>query len=186
MKTMLAIVFLAGLSTQAQTNRPVIVTNWITAAPNFREVNGQLYNIDRSQKWEDFNRCEVIHVSGNLILLDSTGYGQKKSFLLKNYPKEKFPAAGQIISVRALFVGTQEYPEFRNTYELYDYGTPHRIMVVVTNPITSTENFKTHRVSAGETLATIARQYHVSVKALEAENNMTDTRIKVGQILKIP
>ena len=43
----------------AQTNSPpVLQTNWITAAPNFREVAGKLYNVDRSKLWSDLDmRC---------------------------------------------------------------------------------------------------------------------------------
>jgi LysM repeat protein len=43
-----------------------------------------------------------------------------------------------------------------------------------------------HVVKSGENLIRIAEQYGVSVAALRAENNLTTTRIIVGQKLKIP
>lgn len=41
-------------------------------------------------------------------------------------------------------------------------------------------------VKSGDSLTRIARHYGVSVKALEAENNLSTTKIKVGQKLQIP
>jgi LysM repeat protein len=44
----------------------------------------------------------------------------------------------------------------------------------------------TYKVKSGDTLTTIAKKNHVTVKAIQAENNLTTTSIKVGQVLKIP
>jgi LysM repeat protein len=41
-------------------------------------------------------------------------------------------------------------------------------------------------VKSGDTLSRIARHHGTTVKAIEAENNLLTTRIKVGQQLKIP
>jgi LysM repeat protein len=41
-------------------------------------------------------------------------------------------------------------------------------------------------VKSGDTLAKIARHYGTTVKAIESENGLSTTRIKVGQKLKIP
>ncbi len=41
-------------------------------------------------------------------------------------------------------------------------------------------------VKSGDTLSKIARRYGTTIKAIESENNLTTTRIKVGQKLKIP
>ena len=41
-------------------------------------------------------------------------------------------------------------------------------------------------VKSGDVLMRIAKHYGVTVKAIQAENNMTTTRINVGQKLKIP
>jgi LysM repeat protein len=44
----------------------------------------------------------------------------------------------------------------------------------------------TYTVKSGDTLHKIARKFGVSVKAIQAENNLTTTRITVGRKLKIP
>ena len=41
-------------------------------------------------------------------------------------------------------------------------------------------------VKSGDSLSRIARHYGTTVKAIESENNLVTTRIKVGQKLKIP
>ena len=41
-------------------------------------------------------------------------------------------------------------------------------------------------VKSGDTLTQIAKRHGTTVKAIEAENNLTTTKIKVGQKLKIP
>ncbi len=43
-----------------------------------------------------------------------------------------------------------------------------------------------YTVKSGDTLTSIASHYHVTVKALRSENNLTTDRIRVGQKLKIP
>jgi LysM repeat protein len=45
---------------------------------------------------------------------------------------------------------------------------------------------ETYKVKSGDTLTKIAKQYGTTVKAIETENNLTTTRILVGQKLKIP
>ena len=46
---------------------------------------------------------------------------------------------------------------------------------------------RTHRVAAGETLSTIARQYRIGVPALQAANPAIDARrLRPGQVLVIP
>ncbi len=44
----------------------------------------------------------------------------------------------------------------------------------------------TYTVKSGDTLSKIARKHHTTVKAIQAENNLITTRIRVGQKLKIP
>jgi LysM repeat protein len=53
-------------------------------------------------------------------------------------------------------------------------------------PTTSTGGEETYVVKSGDTLTRIARHYGVTVKAIESENNLSTTQIKVGQKLKIP
>jgi LysM repeat protein len=43
-----------------------------------------------------------------------------------------------------------------------------------------------YKVKSGDTLTKIAKQYGLSVKAIESENSLSTTKIKVGQKLKIP
>jgi LysM repeat protein len=45
---------------------------------------------------------------------------------------------------------------------------------------------QTYTVKSGDNLTKIAADHHTTVKAIQSANNMTDTRIKVGQKLKIP
>jgi LysM repeat protein len=45
---------------------------------------------------------------------------------------------------------------------------------------------ETYSVKSGDTLTKIAKQYGVNFKAIESLNNLTTTKIKVGQKLKIP
>ncbi|HXT12446.1 MAG TPA: LysM peptidoglycan-binding domain-containing protein [Candidatus Angelobacter sp.] len=45
---------------------------------------------------------------------------------------------------------------------------------------------QTYKVKSGDTLTSIARRFHVSIKALESANHLGTTSIKVGKVLKIP
>jgi len=44
----------------------------------------------------------------------------------------------------------------------------------------------TYTVKSGDTLSKLATDFHTTVKAIQSANGLTDTRIKVGQKLKIP
>ncbi len=46
-------------------------------------------------------------------------------------------------------------------------------------------SFSYHKVSKGETLTSIASRYNVSASELKTWNNLTDTKVKIGQNLKI-
>lgn len=48
------------------------------------------------------------------------------------------------------------------------------------------DNPSTYKVKSGDTLTKIAAEHHTTVKALQTANNLTDSRIKVGQVLKLP
>ncbi len=45
---------------------------------------------------------------------------------------------------------------------------------------------ETYTVKSGDTLSKIAKSHGTTVKAIQSENNLTTTAIKVGQKLKIP
>jgi LysM repeat protein len=51
---------------------------------------------------------------------------------------------------------------------------------------TTTGGDEVYTVKSGDTLTRIARHYGVTVKALETENNLSTTKIRVGQKLNIP
>jgi LysM repeat protein len=45
---------------------------------------------------------------------------------------------------------------------------------------------QTYKVKSGDTLTTIAKHFHVTIKAIQSANGLTTTGIKVGKVLKIP
>ena len=45
---------------------------------------------------------------------------------------------------------------------------------------------RTHRVARGQTLSVLARRYGTSVRSLQRANRLRGTRIRIGQVLKIP
>lgn len=49
-----------------------------------------------------------------------------------------------------------------------------------------TPSFKEVKVKKGDVLERIARQNHVSVDAIMRASNITSTRLKIGQVLKVP
>jgi len=50
----------------------------------------------------------------------------------------------------------------------------------------SSESGETYAVKSGDTLTKIAKSHGTTVKAIESDNNLSTTKIKVGQKLKIP
>lgn len=50
----------------------------------------------------------------------------------------------------------------------------------------SSGGFVSHRVRSGQTLSSIAKRYGSSVRAIQNANGLSSSRIKVGQILRIP
>jgi LysM repeat protein len=53
-------------------------------------------------------------------------------------------------------------------------------------PTGSSTGEETYTVKSGDTLTKIAKAHGTTVKAIESENNLSTTKIKVGQKLKIP
>jgi membrane-bound lytic murein transglycosylase D len=51
--------------------------------------------------------------------------------------------------------------------------------------VLSTVKYTYHKVKAGESLGKIASQYGVSIQDIQTWNSLTDTRIQVGQLIKI-
>lgn len=56
----------------------------------------------------------------------------------------------------------------------------------VAAPASVTAAAETYTVKSGDTLTTIAKKHGTTVKALQAANNLTTTKIKVSQKLKLP
>lgn len=150
MKIQIALMLLVGISVSAQTNlpSPTLTTNWVTAAPNFREFNGELYNVELSKSWHSISGT-IQDISGQDILVNATiltadareGF-EDKSVIVKHFPGEK--AMGNHIEIRAIHAGTAEWTlsgtRDKEIYQLWDYGLPHRVMVVVTNTTKAVHN----------------------------------------------
>jgi peptidoglycan endopeptidase LytE len=63
--------------------------------------------------------------------------------------------------------------------------------VMGTTPLTTPEPMsaggeQTYKVKSGDTLTSIAKHFHVTIKAIQSANSLGTTSIKVGQTLKIP
>jgi hypothetical protein len=59
--------------TASQTNLPpVVTTNWVTATPSFREVNGRLFNTQRSILWKDIQGKIIKMLPGKLVVATFT------------------------------------------------------------------------------------------------------------------
>ena len=123
----------AALSAFAQTNTVrVFTTNYVAAAWNFREVNGQLYNVMRSSKAEhgtfEFQR----QVNGLALFtkLQTAGNGDDISVnvMVTNYPPQN-TVTGQRVLLDVIRIGTAADNE-GHVAELCDYGTPHLVPVV--------------------------------------------------------
>jgi LysM repeat protein len=56
----------------------------------------------------------------------------------------------------------------------------------ILTPAGSSTGEETYTVKSGDTLTKIAKAHGTTVKAIESENNLSTTKIKVGQKLKIP
>jgi RNase P/RNase MRP subunit p29 len=120
-------------------------TNWVVAAPQFREINGQLYNTDLSKKFQGIEGT-VIDVSSNFVVLEQESTRSlyvpwqgtvvtvnKTDFVVTNFPISLDPTVGANNGCRAMRIGTINYNG--QVLKLYDYGTPHRVMVITTNSI---------------------------------------------------
>lgn len=74
-------------------------------------------------------------------------------------------------------------------YKLYKYDSKKEVTVNLEEPkktILKKSNNKTHIVSVGDTLYSIARAYRISVQDIIKENNLDDNTIFKGQELIIP
>lgn len=135
---LLALVSAAEVAAQTNAVRTEVTTNYMTAAPNFRVVDDQLYNVERSSRWYQFEgECMrvtngvVIRLSNVLGPVGNAGPGQW--VCIRNYPTNYLPAIGQKLSGKAMRIGTVNIGTA--TLELWDYGTPNVVGVLVTNRV---------------------------------------------------
>ena len=159
MKTIVGVFLAAALTAcGADTNAMrVFTTNYVTAASNFREVDGQLYDINHSVKWEAV-RCKYQNQAGELAVfrkIDRVKIGERRPtegnaglgnlsatmpedrniyadqdgayILLKHLPAAHL-VTGQELSPRLFRVGETNFNGA--IVAIYDCGTPHVVPVV--------------------------------------------------------
>ncbi|HAO78191.1 MAG TPA: hypothetical protein DCQ92_04280 [Verrucomicrobia subdivision 3 bacterium] len=158
------IVSLAAISSPAQTNFTIVTrTNILQAAPNFREVNGQLYNSSYSKLWQ-IQTGKILEVQTNGVVLQTfttnnvyenlfvAGQGtpgtysgtsdhyQKRLVSSDLVPEKRvfinhyhIGAVDQEISVLAVKTGTIEIGG--TTFEAWDCGQPHFVTNIVSSKV---------------------------------------------------
>jgi len=126
------LIFLAlALAAPAQTGRvAVITTNYVSAAPNYREFHGGLYNADSDPNWSAVSGgIDAVAGDGDILVWSEKSHGY---FILKNYSGAK--ANTLRIYAKAVALGTNEWiGKYGGYYPTYDCGLPHRIMIYTTN-----------------------------------------------------
>ena len=138
-------------------------TNVVTAHPSFRIVNGQLYNTDLSTNFAPVGgQCVAVLTNGVVVqqievkqfLTYPTNAAELaialtnrssqiikeevipgKKFFIRNYPDQPLPSVGSPVVARAMRDGVMTYDS--EVIELWDYGTPNQVAVVVTNTVTT-------------------------------------------------
>jgi hypothetical protein len=161
-KSLKILIFLAVLCSviriQAQTNlTSVLTTNFVTAAPFFREVNGQLYNTSRSSLWKLLKgRCAWVHtnyVAFYTIIPDFGNAGDQPGwngwdgspyikvqigehedgsiFLVRNFPTNLLNSS-LTQSFRVFHIGIVQNTDGQ-PFDVWDYGKPHVVSIVGTN-----------------------------------------------------
>jgi hypothetical protein len=155
---------LAALTSLAQTNFIIVTrTNIVHAAPNFREVNGQLYNSSLSKFWK-IQRGKIADVQENGIVLQTfttnnvyqsvfiEGHGTPGTFSGTSDHYEKrlmssdlvpaqrifishysMGAVDQEISISAMKTGTVQIGG--TVFEEWDCGLPHIVTNIVSQKI---------------------------------------------------
>jgi LysM repeat protein len=73
----------------------------------------------------------------------------------------------------------QELSDIKSTFKSFANNLKNR-------NIPSTKSCETYKVRSGDTLEKIARVYKTSVDAILKENNMSSTKIVIGQEIKVP
>lgn len=65
-----------------------------------------------------------------------------------------------------------------------------RVNFFVRHPIDGTilanQRTRQHRVQSGDSLSVLAQRYGTTVRAIQQQNNLSSTVLRVGQVLEIP
>ena len=85
---------------------------------------------------------------------------------------------------RAGYATDKRYPQklisLIERYQLYKYDEE-----VLGEPYTEVTSISEHVVVKGDTLYSISKKYNLSIEKLKALNNIEDTNLSIGQVLKI-
>ncbi len=161
MKNILLIVLLNCIGVLAQP--AAVTTNIVTAHPAFRIVSGQLYNTELSTNFATLEgrcfavlsngvivqRIEIVTyqepatnaaqvalaVTGTPAAVIHTEYVSGKKFFIRNYPDQPLAEIGSPIIARAMRAGVFRYES--EIMELWEYGTPNQVAVVITNGVST-------------------------------------------------
>ncbi len=115
------------------TERPKVIPPAPPKADEFRVVNGQMYNIRRSQLWQDMNG-QVQENEGNVFFL-LTGSGKYVRWIaVKNLPPAQ-GISGREIQFRGMPTGRYQWGD--KPLELWDCGTPPQPKVIQPAAITT-------------------------------------------------
>ena len=161
----LLILLISAIGCFAQTNNiTVLKTNILTAAPNFREVNGQLYNSSFSKLWK-VQSGKIADVSDTGIILQTfttnnvyesvfvKGHGLAGSFSGTSDHYEKRLVSSDLVPAQRIFISNYRVgavdqniavPAMKtgtiqiggSTFEEWDCGKPHYVTNIVSYKVT--------------------------------------------------
>lgn len=128
---------LSAVPLSAQTNFVLVFkTNYLTAVPWYRDVDGQLYNTRYSLRFQHIIASVESNYEGSLMIGWNTNGAAATNFekevLLLNYPTNGV-TNGQKLNIRALPVDLTNISG--KEFEIWDYGKPHVVEMVTTNKV---------------------------------------------------
>jgi len=164
MKNTLIVVILLFTYAAGFAQQTTVATNIVTAHPAFRMVNGRLYNTDLSTNFATLEgQCFKVLTNGVIVqrieirqtyLEVATNTAQAldalagapaplikeeqvpgKKFFIRNYPDQPLAVIGSPIVARAMRDGV--FNDQSEIMELWDYGTPNKVEVVITNGVST-------------------------------------------------
>jgi len=150
---------------------------YITAGPKFRDLTDSLAHAEKTMYWNWYDLSGGFH---SIRDWQNAGYAQPDCVHLT---VKGYAAKGSLL-----------YSSIKNTIELV-HNNPDIQQYAVKGKDYSgilkkyADEMKaavTHKVRSGDTLSSIARKYHTSVKAIKQANKLKSDLIRVGQNLVIP